>query len=188
MHMSYLEYKLVPTRSFTVIRNCAGCGKKAPCQNTGKFRVNANGSRIDVWLIYQCSKCRHTLNLAIYERRKNTDIPAEEYQRFLDNDAQLAEEYGRSAALFQKNKAQIDHKDITYELIPLQDTTDKTVCENRRQITIRNPYGIKIRPEKLAAKILGLSANQVRKQILKGTITIASSAQTIDISVLSDPK
>ena len=102
--MSYLEieYRLVPTQSFTVIRSCAGCGGKAPYKNTRKFRVNANGSKIDVWLIYQCGKCRHTFNLTIYERRKNTDIPAAEYQRFLDNDTQLAEEYGREIALFQK--------------------------------------------------------------------------------------
>lgn len=179
-----IEYTLVPTQSFTIIRGCSGCGKKTSYKNTDKFRINANGNRIDVWLIYQCENCRHTFNLPIYERRKNTDIPASEHQRFLDNDAQLAGEYGRNLQLFQKHRAEVDHKNITYELIRLQNTLDKTVCKSRIQIIIQNPYCLKIRPEKLAAEILGQSASSVKKQVANGTITIESSANSICISVV----
>ena len=173
--MSYfkkIEYEITLKDSFRVIRNCPKCGRKTHFKNTGKFRVNANGSKIDVWLIYQCGKCRHTFNLTIYERRKNTDIPAAEYQRFLDNDTQLAEEYGREIALFQKNRAEIDHKSITYELIRLRHPTVGSICAHPIRIAIQNPYSLKIRPEKLAAEILGRSASQVKKEIAKGTITI----------------
>ena len=45
-----------------------------------KFRVNANGNILDIWLIYQCVECKHTLNLAIYERKKASSITKEEYQ------------------------------------------------------------------------------------------------------------
>lgn len=173
-----IEYKLVPTQSFAVIRNCSGCGRKTSYRNTGKFRVNANGSKIDVWLIYQCENCRHIFNLPIYERRKNTDIPASEYRRFLDNDAQLASEYGRNIQLFQKHKAEIDHRNVAYELIRLQGTADETVRENQLQITIQNPYGLKIRPEKLAAEILGQSASHIKRLIADGTITIELKRRT----------
>lgn len=97
----------VPEDSFQVIRKCAGCGRKTHYKNTKRFRVNANGGRLDVWLIYRCEKCKHTFNLAIYERRKISSIPAGEYQRFLDNDEQLAKIYGRNSELFRKNKAEI---------------------------------------------------------------------------------
>ena len=86
--MSYLtkiEYEIIPTESFSVIRNCSGCGIKMHYINTKRFRVNANGNKLDVWLIYQCEKCKHTLNLTIYERRTATSIPKEEYQRLLGN-------------------------------------------------------------------------------------------------------
>lgn len=111
--MSYCrktEYGMIPGDSFTVIRVCAKCGRKTRFTNTEKFRVNANGNKLDVWLIYQCEKCKHTLNLAIYERRKVSSIPKEEYQRFLDNDEELARRYGRDMLLFQKNKAEIAEK------------------------------------------------------------------------------
>ena len=87
--MSYskkIEYEIVPEESFSVIRNCSGCGKKTSFKNTKKFRVNANGNILDIWLIYQCVECKHTLNLAIYERKKASSITKEEYQCFLDND------------------------------------------------------------------------------------------------------
>ena len=174
---------MIPTQSYTVLRNCPGCGQKSSFKNTGKFRVNANGSKIDVWLIYQCEKCRHTFNLTIYKRQKNTSIPTDEYQRFLGNDEQLAEEYGRNLELFQKNKAEIDSKNVNYELVKLQETIDETVCDNQTLITIHNPYRLKIRPEKLISEILGLSTNQAKKLIAKESITIKSTAQSICISV-----
>jgi len=166
------EYRIRPVSGYKILRFCPGCGGRSVYGSTGNFRVNANGRQVDVWLIYQCGKCRHTFNLTIYERRKNTDIPAAEYQRFLDNDTQLAEEYGREIALFQKNRAEIDHKSITYELIRLRHPTVGSICAHPIRIAIQNPYSLKIRPEKLAAEILGRSASQVKKEIAKGTITI----------------
>lgn len=109
--MSYLkkiEYEIVPEESFVVIRNCSGCGRKTHFRNTKKFRVNANGSKLDVWLIYQCEKCKHTFNLTIYERKGASTIPKNEYQRFLSNDERLAEAYGKKMQLFRRNKAEVD--------------------------------------------------------------------------------
>ena len=101
------EYQAALKDSFRVIRNCPKCGRKTQFHNTKKFRVNANGNRLDIWLIYQCGKCGQRFNLAIYERKKISSIPREEYQRFLDNDEELAELYGRNIQLFQKNRADI---------------------------------------------------------------------------------
>ncbi|MDE6518495.1 MAG: DUF1062 domain-containing protein, partial [Acetatifactor sp.] len=123
--MSYLtkiEYEIIPTESFTVLRGCPGCGRKTSFRNTKKFRINANGSKLDIWLIYQCGKCKHTLNLAIYERQKASAIPGEEYRRFLDNDEQLAEMYGKSMGLFKQNKAEVDMENLSYQFVKKQDS------------------------------------------------------------------
>lgn len=76
-----------------ILRRCGGCGKKKEFICSGKFRVNANGRRLDVWLIYRCEKCGHTLNVPIYERAAPEKLPPELYERFLDNDWELAMEY-----------------------------------------------------------------------------------------------
>ncbi|MBD5542679.1 MAG: DUF1062 domain-containing protein [Lachnospiraceae bacterium] len=164
--MSYLrkiEYEIVPKESFSVIRSCSGCDRKTYFENTNKFRVNANGGKLDVWLIYQCENCKHTLNLAIYKRRKASTMPREEYKCFLSNDEQLAKMYGRNIQLFRENKAEIDFERLNYQFVKLQDITEKSDCRQQIVLTIQNPYRLKIRPEKQIAQVLGLSRSQVKK-------------------------
>ena len=95
--MSYIN-------TIKIIHKCSGCKRKMHFVNTGKFRVNANGSRVDVWLIYQCEKCKHSLNLTVYERTKPDRISSEEYQLFLDNDEALAIKYGNDKAFLKRNR------------------------------------------------------------------------------------
>lgn len=90
-----------------VYHRCGGCGKKAKFVNTGKFRINANGKSVDVWLIYQCAKCKHSWNLTIYERKKLSQISMEEYRLFLENDEDLAYYYGNNIEFLKRNNAEI---------------------------------------------------------------------------------
>ena len=92
---------------YAVICRCGRCGKKQTFVTTGKFRVNANKNKVDIWLIYQCARCRHTLNIPIYARVPPQKIPKELYEGFLANDEALACQYGADAALFKRNHLQI---------------------------------------------------------------------------------
>ena len=187
--MSYLEkieYEIVPKDSLTLIRNCAGCGKKTYFTNTKKFRVNANGNRLDVWLIYQCEKCKHTYNLPIYERAKVSSVPEIEYKCFLSNDEQLAEMYGRNYQLLKKNKAEVDLETLSYEFTRLKDIKGNFGHSHQVEITIHNPYGLKIRPEKQIAEILNLSRSQTKKLTELGDIKLKNVLpQSISICVES---
>lgn len=176
--MSYLktEYEIVPTESFCVIRGCCGCGRKTHFRNTHKFRVNANGSLLDVWLIYQCEHCRHTLNLAIYERQKVSAVPKAEYEAFLRNDAQLAQQYGKTLSLFQKNKAEVAFEQMNYSYAKLHEPPQSSSPEEPMALTIHNPCGLKIRPEKQIAEVLGLSRSQVKKRMAQGEIVIEGNS------------
>lgn len=74
--------------------------------NTGRFRVNANGNSVDVWLIYQCEKCKHSLNLTIYERIRSGRIPHELYEKFMENDEEFAEIYGNDREFLKRNRVE----------------------------------------------------------------------------------
>lgn len=185
--MSYLkkmEYEIVLKDSFWVIRNCPKCGRKTYFKNTRKFRVNANGNKLDAWLIYQCEECKHTLNISIYERRKVSSIPKEEYQRFLNNDEQFAEMHGKNVQLFRKNKATIDFEKVNYDFVKLHEATEYGDFEERIVIAINNPYQLKIRPEKQIAEILGLSRSQIKNLLEKGEMELKTELpQFISVSV-----
>ena len=74
--------------------------------NSGKFRVNANGNKVDVWLIYRCKKCKHSWNLVIYERTKPSRIKQDDYELFMDNDFDLAVKYGNDMEFLKRNNAE----------------------------------------------------------------------------------
>lgn len=171
--MSYfreLRYEIALNGSFLALHGCSGCGRHTHFKNTEKFRVNANGNKLDIWLIYQCVECKHTLNLAIYERQKVSSIPKEEYQSFLDNNERLTERYGKNMQLFRKNKADIDFDRINYDFVKLHETLESSDCGEQMVITINNPYQLKLRPEKQIAEVLGLSRSQVKNLLEKGEI------------------
>lgn len=202
--MSYLrkiEYRIVPDKSFKVIHNCAGCGCKRDYINTKHFRVNANGNKLDVWLIYQCEKCKHTLNLTIYERQNPDRIPKEEYLLFLANDEELADEYGRNLSFFAKNRAEVDAQSMTYDVVRISENTEGIDavshtsesattdggCDVRAGdlLVVHNSYGIKVRKERLAAQLLNMSRNQLQKQMESGDITVIQQHGCIEILVIS---
>ena len=90
-----------------VFHRCGGCGKKQEFVNSGRFRVNANGNSVDVWLLYRCKKCKHSWNLTIFERTKPKKIPRELYELFLDNDEETAYQYGNNVDFLKKNNAEL---------------------------------------------------------------------------------
>lgn len=92
--------------SLKVYHHYGGCGRRQEFKNSGKFRVNANGNRVDVWLIYRCRKCRHSWNLAVYERVNLSKIARTEYARFMENDFELASQYGNDISFLKKNHAE----------------------------------------------------------------------------------
>lgn len=94
-------------QSIKVYNRCGGCGKKQEFLNSGKFRVNANGNKVDIWLIYRCKKCKHSWNLTIYERTKPAKISRELYDMFLSNDADTAYTYGNNIEFLKRNRAEI---------------------------------------------------------------------------------
>ena len=86
---------------------CGGCGKKQGFINSYRFRVNANGKSVDVWLIYRCKKCKHSKNLTIYERTRPGKIPEELFESFMNNDMETAMKYGSDIDFLKRNNAEL---------------------------------------------------------------------------------
>ena len=93
---------------YRIIYRCGRCRKKMPFFSTRKFRINANKNKLDIWLIYQCSKCRHTLNIPLFERISPQKIPSNLYALFLDNDEDLATKYASDRAFLKSKHFQVE--------------------------------------------------------------------------------
>jgi hypothetical protein len=55
---------------------CARCARAARFVCTERFRVNANGNRLDVWLLYRCADCGESHKQRVERRAPASALPA----------------------------------------------------------------------------------------------------------------
>jgi len=68
---------------------CARC-RSAVLDSTGLFRVNSNGARHDVWLLYRCRGCGDTRKRRLAQRVRTSELPRGALAPYLENDAACA--------------------------------------------------------------------------------------------------
>lgn len=173
--MSYdniVEYKIIPTKTFKIVRRCAGCGCKQIFTCKDHFRVNANGNCLDIWLIYGCEKCGHTYNLPVYERISPAKLPEQEYAMYLGNDREKVFEIGTNKALFLKNKAEVAWNLVEYEIIPI---IEKEIDLEKENVSVKlyNPYDIPVREDKIIIHIFQISRSTAKKLLSKDRIGVS---------------
>lgn len=172
--MSYFEsktYEIIPTETYKIIRNCSGCGSKSVYNSTNKIRINANGKQLDVWLIYQCGKCKHTYNLPIYSRINRNKLEKTEYEALLKSNQEIVNRYGLDRKMLQKNAGMI------FEEPPfiLKDTG---ISGKEKTIRFFNPHKIKVRHDKLIAECLRISRSQAKKLLETDTLKVSSHSHS----------
>ncbi|MER8826156.1 DUF1062 domain-containing protein [Mesorhizobium sp. M0938] len=85
-----IRWAIAPKTAPRPLINCNRCGGLKAHHSSGKFRVNANGKRIDAWLIYRCIDCENSWNFGILERCNRRDIEPALLQALESNDPALA--------------------------------------------------------------------------------------------------
>lgn len=63
-----VHWTVEPTTAPQPWKHCSNCGDIRPFLSSGKIRLNANGRKLDAWLIYKCAACERTWNRPIAER------------------------------------------------------------------------------------------------------------------------
>lgn len=183
--MSYIKeylWELVPTTIPAVRKKCPKCGEKTDYISTGKFRINANKNSIDVWLIYQCEKCKTSWNMDIYDRIKAGSLDNEEYKRFSENEEELAKEYGFDIGIHNKNKVELRIKDVEYDvkkvkLLEAVSEKDETI------IKIRCKYPCETRIDRLLADNMNISRNSVKRMYEEGYIILENDKNLLKSKV-----
>lgn len=156
-----ITWEITPIELPKVIRNCPKCGNNSLFINTKKFRVNANKNNLDIWLIYQCEKCKSTWNMSIYERINPKDITLDEYNKFLSNDINLAVEYSFNSSIFKKNKVNLYFDNIKYNIIG----EDINIIDNNSKIILNiiSKFPLDIRLDKILSSKLNISREKIKK-------------------------
>jgi hypothetical protein len=71
-----LSWTVRRTRLPLLSLRCAGCPSRSATAGEGRFRVNANGKLLDVWLLVRCVSCNRTTKLTVRERAPSQVLQA----------------------------------------------------------------------------------------------------------------
>lgn len=162
-------WKVVPSSQPVVVRSCPKCGGHSEFESSGNFRVNANKNHLDVWMIYQCRKCKSTWNMEILSRVNPNSIDKELYLKFLRNDKELAKQYAFDISLHNSNGSDINYAHLPYDIIPEAGILPSP--KESFQLELVCEYPLDIRLDKLLSLKLNISREKVRKMCKAGQIT-----------------
>lgn len=155
---------------------CGGCGALRPFQASGKIRLNANGRRLDAWLIYKCLACDKTWNRPIFERRNIRDIDPAVLAALQSNDPDwIRAEAFNLEALRRKAQRVDEFHDVEVARDLPQDARDWT----RLTIELIVPLPVGLRLDRLLASELKISRTRLQALHDRGALRTNSGRPDI---------
>jgi hypothetical protein len=149
-------------------RRCLRCSS-AQYRSHGKFRVNANGKLLDVWLLALCIGCRETVKLTVLERVHVRTIDPSTLTRFHHNDLELAAKLLEDPRLLRRNGVTLDW-DGAWALQKMTvDVSEAEVVDT----SVRFVQRIPIRVTTLLSVGLDVSRSEVRRLASDGSLSSA---------------
>ncbi|CAN7587268.1 DUF1062 domain-containing protein [Pararhizobium sp. LjRoot235] len=191
-----VRWTIVPQKAPQPWIACSGCGALRAFQSNGKIRLNANGRKLDAWLIYKCLTCERTWNRPILERQYVRDINPAVLEALQSNDPQwIRTETFNLEALRRKSQRVDEFSEFDIEKESLHETRNWTKLE----IELMVPFPVSTRLDRLLASELRVSrarlqtlhdggtlrTNSDRAAILRRRIKTGTQV-TIDLSTEAD--
>ncbi|WP_234716836.1 DUF1062 domain-containing protein [Ensifer adhaerens] len=148
---------------------CNRCRTVRPFEPSGKTRLNANGRRLDAWLIYRCSDCDSTWNRPIFERRHIRDIDPATLHALQNNDGAWIEKVSFDLDGLRQNAGRIEE----FAEVHVEKTILNPAAESSLRVEIVLGLAMKtsLRAERLLSMELGLSRRRIAMLEEEGRIT-----------------
>ncbi|MCU0829519.1 MAG: DUF1062 domain-containing protein [Tabrizicola sp.] len=151
---------------------CAHCGTPRAFRPTGKVRLNANGRRLDAWLIYNCTRCAATWNLPLVDRVPVAAIAPADLQAMTHSDPYWVRRHLFDLASLKRHATRIDQpsgvRARCTPALPL-DWSDLSV-------TLCVPHPVGDRLDRCLSGFLGLSRSGVATLCRTGGLSLLSGA------------
>jgi len=152
---------------------CSRCRDIRPFRCSEKFRLNANGKRLDAWLIYRCGSCDNTWNRPVLERRNRRDVDPTFLQALEANDPQWIRRYAFDVASLRDRTERIDQFadfDVGKRLLS---AGPQPFSKLDILLTVSAPTSL--RTDRLLASELGLSRRRIEELTAKGSLAVAGA-------------
>jgi hypothetical protein len=141
---------------------CSGCHAISPFESNECFRVNANGGRLDVWLLYGCRGCGATAKRSVLRRVRVADVDPARLDGYHRNDAALAWRHAFDVA--------------TAEPLPHRVVRPPLPASGVLHVAIEQPFACGLRCDALLAAELGWSRTRVARAFAAKQIELLRGA------------
>jgi len=152
-----------------IVKTCLSC-RSDHHHPSGKFRVNANGKLLDVWLLMHCDRCGRTSKIPIHERISVRELENSRLMMFENNDPATVRELVLDASLASKAMYRLDWTDTwTLETHEPFYTLDDPEPIN---IIVSFELPASIRLERILMLGFGVSRSQLRSVVASGRVLL----------------
>ncbi|CCV10811.1 DUF1062 domain-containing protein [Mesorhizobium sp. STM 4661] len=155
-----IRWTIAPKTAPRPLINCNRCGGTKPYQCSEKFRVNANGKRIDAWLIYRCINCENSWNFGILERCNRRDIEPALLAALESNDPALARRHAFDTTAIRSRIGRVEEfSEVAVRKQVLDGGQENTVALEL-QLELEMPTSLRL--DRLLAVELGISRSRLQ--------------------------
>jgi hypothetical protein len=154
-----------------VVKTCVSC-RSTRHRPTGKFRVNANGKLLDVWMLIWCERCGRTSKIPVHERVHVQALASERLLMFENTDPVMVRRLVMDASLAGRAAYRLDWGG-TWELetdLPFYEIEDEDAAP--LEVVVRFELPAPVRAGKLLAAGFGLTRTAVRDMVGSGRIRL----------------
>ena len=163
-----VQWKVIPASAPQPWLNCSRCRGATRFRTSDKIRVNANGKRIDAWLIYRCTSCDNTWNRPILERQPVSTIDRQLLAALQASDPDLLRRLAFDVATL-RSTPRVEHFD---DVIVRKETVSGCAGRPRRlEITCAIPEPTGLRVDRLLSTELRLSRSRIQNMQESGHLT-----------------
>ncbi|MFI7576884.1 DUF1062 domain-containing protein [Micromonospora sp. NPDC049497] len=152
---------------------CVDCRSESATTGEGRFRVNANGNLLDVWLLVRCVSCDRTSKLTVHERAPVRSLDPAELHGYHVNDPDVVASRLLDPLLARRNRFSLDWTGAWRLDAP--STWLDEAWPVQVEVVFEDP--VPVRPERLIAHGLGLSRNEVLRRV-KCDVPLRRSTRT----------
>ncbi|WP_223166687.1 DUF1062 domain-containing protein [Nonomuraea sp. SYSU D8015] len=150
------------TRLPLLTLRCPDCRTAKATTKDGRFRVNANGKLLDVWLLVNCVACDRTTKLAVHERIAVRSLGTAGLRAFEANDPALVAQTLLDPLFARRNRLTLDW-DGAWRLDTPEGRIVDAAWPVRVEVVFLDP--VPVRPGRLIAQGLGISRSETARRI-----------------------
>jgi hypothetical protein len=150
---------------------CNRCGGVRQFRSSDKIRLNANGKRVDAWLIYRCVDCDNSWNRPLFERRNIRDIDPMSLRALQTNDPDFVRRIAFDVEGLRRWSERVEEFATGDVQKHVQSKNSEPLA--RIEITLVASMPTCVRVDRLLASELGISRARIQELQTSGRLTMS---------------